>query len=179
MLDIDKCCLVVVDVQGKLAQLMHERQTLFSNIQILIKSAKILNIPILWAQQCPDNLGPTVPEIAELLADNEPINKSAFSCYGQESFNTELNELGRNQILLCGIETHVCIYQTAIDMLRKGFVVNVIADAVSSRTAGNKQIAINRMADEGAKIVSVEMALFELLKTAEHPQFRQVARLIK
>jgi len=179
MLETENCCLVVVDVQGKLAQLMHERQPLFNNIQILIKSAKILSIPILWAQQCPEALGPTVPEIAELLADNEPINKSAFSCCGEEAFNTKLNELRRNQVLLCGIETHVCIYQTAVDMLRKGFDVNVIADAVSSRTAGNKQIAINRLAAEGAKIASVEMALFELLKTAEHPQFRQVAKLIK
>lgn len=179
MLDTENCCLVVVDVQGKLAQLMHERQALFNNIQILIKSAKILNIPILWVQQCPEALGPTLPEIAELLTENEPINKSAFSCCGQESFNIKLNELRRNQVLLCGIETHVCIYQTAVDMLRKGFEVNVVADAVSSRTAGNKQIAINRLAAEGAKIASVEMALFELLKTAEHPQFRQVARLIK
>jgi len=179
MLDTEKCCLVVVDVQGKLAQLMHERQSLFDNIQILIKSAKILNIPILWAQQCPENLGPTVPEIAELLAGNEPINKSAFSCCGDDRFNTSLNALAHEQILLCGIEAHVCIYQTAIDMLRKGFEVYVIADAVSSRTAANKQIGINRMTAEGAKIVSVEMALFELLKTAEHPQFRQIARLIK
>ncbi len=179
MLDTEKCCLVVVDVQGKLAQLMHERQVLFTNIQILIKSAKILKIPILWAQQCPENLGPTVPEIAELLADNEPINKSAFSCCGDDIFNQRLNALALKQVILCGIETHVCINQTAVDMLRKGFDVNVVADAVSSRTPENKQIAINRMAAEGAKIVSVEMALFELLKTAEHPQFRQVARLIK
>jgi len=179
MLETENCCLVVVDVQGKLAQLMHERQPLFNNIQILIKSAKILSIPILWAQQCPEALGPTVPEIAELLADNEPVNKSAFSCCGQESFNAKLKELRRNQVLLCGIETHVCIYQTAVDMLRKGFDVNVIADAVSSRTAGNKQIAITRLAAEGAKIASVEMALFELLKTAEHSKFRQVAKLIK
>jgi len=179
MLETENCCLVVVDVQGKLAQLMHERQVLFNNIQILIKSAKILSIPILWAQQCPEALGPTVPEIAELLADNQPVNKSAFSCCGEEAFNYRLNELRRNQVVLCGIETHVCIYQTAVDMLRKDFDVNVIADAVSSRTAANKQIAINRLAAEGAKIASVEMALFELLKTAEHPQFRQVAKLIK
>jgi len=179
MLETENCCLVVVDVQGKLAQLMHERQVLFNNIQILIKSAKILSIPILWAQQCPEALGPTVPEIAELLADNQPVNKSAFSCCGEEAFNYRLNELRRNQVVLCGIETHVCIYQTAVDMLRKDFDVNVIADAVSSRTAANKQIAITRLAAEGAKIASVEMALFELLKTAEHPQFRQVAKLIK
>ena len=179
MLEIQKCCLVVVDVQGKLAQLMQGRQALFKNIQILIKAANILNIPILWCQQCPDSLGPTVPEIAQLLAGNEPINKSAFSCCGTEQFNSKLNELARHQILLCGIETHVCIYQTAVDLFRKGFNVNVIADAVSSRTFDNKQIAISRMTAEGVNISCTEMALFELLKSADHPKFKQIATLIK
>lgn len=179
MLDIQNCCLVVVDVQGKLAQLMHGKQTLFKNIQILIKAAKILNIPILWCQQCPDALGSTVPEIEQLLTDNEPVNKSAFSCCGAEQFNTKLNELARDQVLLCGIETHVCIYQTAVNLLRKGFSVDVLADAVSSRTLENKQIAINRMAAKGINISCTEMALFELLRTAEHPQFKQIAKLIK
>lgn len=179
MLDIQNCCLVVVDVQDKLAQLMHGKQTLFKNIQILIKAAKILNIPILWCQQCPDALGSTVPEIEQLLTDNEPVNKSAFSCCGAEQFNTKLNELARDQVLLCGIETHVCIYQTAVNLLRKGFSVDVLADAVSSRTLENKQIAINRMAAKGINISCTEMALFELLRTAEHPQFKQIAKLIK
>lgn len=166
-------------MQGKLAQLMHGKEVLFKNIQILIQAAKVLDIPILWCQQCPAALGPTVPEIAELLAGNEPINKSAFSCCGVETFSSRLNEMGRDQILLCGIETHVCIYQTAVDLLRKGFCVDVAADAVSSRTLDNKQIAIRRMAAEGANVTSIEMALFELLRTAEHPQFRQIAKLIK
>ncbi|MFZ2146320.1 MAG: hydrolase [Sedimentisphaerales bacterium] len=179
MLDIQNCCLVVVDVQGELAQLMHGKQALFENIQVLIQASKILNIPILWCQQCPDALGPTVSEISQLLTDNEPINKSAFSCCGSEQFNIRLNELARQQILLCGIETHVCIYQTAVDLLRKGFNVDVIADAVSSRALENKQIAIDRMAAEGANISCTEMALFELLRTAEHPQFKKIAKLIK
>jgi len=179
MLDIQQCCLTVVDVQGKLAQLMHGRDALFKNIQILVQAAKILEIPILWCQQCPDALGPTVPEIAQILDDIEPVNKSAFSCCVSRQFNAGLKELGRNQILLCGIETHVCIYHTAVDLLRQDFNVNVIADAVSSRALENKQIALNRLAAEGAKISCTEMALFELLKTAEHPKFRQIAKLIK
>ncbi len=179
MLDIQNCCLVVVDIQGKLAQLMHGKEVLFKNIQILIKAANILSIPILWCQQCPDALGPTIPGIAQLLADNEPIDKSAFSCCGNEQFNIKLNKSKRQQFLLCGIETHVCIYQTAADLLAKGFSVDLIADAISSRTPENKQIAINRMAAEGINISCTEMALFELLKTAEHPQFKQIAKLIK
>ena len=179
MLDIKKCCLVVVDVQGKLAQLMYSKEALFANIQILIKSAKILDIPIIWCQQCPDSLGPTVPQIAELLTDNKPIDKANFSCCGEEKFNNELNSLARKQILLCGIEAHVCIYQTAVDLLQKEYNVDVIADAVSSRTQENKQLAISRMAAEGVKISCTEMALFELLKTADHEKFKQIADLIK
>lgn len=179
MLDIQNCCLVVVDVQGKLAQLMHDKESLFKNIEILIKAAKILNIPILWCQQCPQSLGPTISQIAELLSDNEPINKASFSCCGCDKFNDKLNELNRRGVLLCGIEAHVCIYQTAADLLSKGFSVEVVADAVSSRTPENKQTAITKMSADGAKITSTEMALFELLKTADHPHFKQIAKLVK
>ena len=179
MLDIQKCCLVVVDVQGVLAQLMHGKEGLLKNIQILIKSAKILDIPIIWCQQCPQALGATVPQIAQLLADNEPIDKASFSCCGAEQFNSKLNTLSRRQVVLCGIEAHVCIYQTAVDLLGKGYEVSVIADAVSSRTLENRQIAAARMQTEGVNISCTEMVIFELLRTAEHPKFKQIAKLIK
>jgi len=179
MLDIESCLLVVVDVQGKLATLMYDRDALFKNIQILIQAAKILDIPILWCQQVPAALGATIPEIAELLAGNEPINKASFSCCGDEKFIGKLNSINRPQVLLAGIETHVCIYQTAVDLREKDYVVNVIADAVSSRTLDNKQIAIAKMQTMGINIYSTEMALFELLKTADHPHFKQIAKLVK
>ena len=179
MLDIKNCCLAVVDVQGKLAQLMQDKDALFKNIQLLIQAAQILEMPILWCQQVPDALGPTVPVIAELLTDVQPTNKAAFSCCGTDQFICKLNEAARNQVLLCGIEAHICVYQTAADLLGKGFKVDVVADAVSSRTLDNKQIALTRLAAEGARITSVEMALFALLRTAEHPKFRQIAKLIK
>lgn len=179
MLDIDSCCLAVVDVQGKLAQLMHGKEALFRNIRILIQAAQILEMPILWCQQVPDALGPTIPEIADLLTEVEPTNKATFSCCGADQFSTRLNELRRNQVLLCGIEAHICVYQTAIDLLARGFHVNIVADAISSRTLENRQIATNRMDSKGVEITSVEMALFELLRTAEHAKFRQVAGLIK
>jgi nicotinamidase-related amidase len=210
MLEIQDCCLIVVDVQGKLAQLMVDKEALFQNIRILIQAAKVLGIPILWCQQAPEALGPTVPEIAELLTglrvegvppsnrehelapaqagdardtraskSVEPINKTSFSCCGQEQFNAQLNALGREQILLCGIETHVCIYQTALDLMEGGLDVTILADAVSSRTDQNRQMALTRLAAEGARISSTEMALFELLKTAKHPQFKDIARLVK
>ena len=179
MLEIPNCGLIVVDVQGKLAQLMVDKDALFKNTTILIQAAKVLDIPILWCQQVPDALGPTVPEIAELLTGHEPIDKASFSCCGEEKFNAELDKLGRKQILLCGIETHVCIYQTAMDLMARGFDVTVVADAVSSRTEQNKQIALTRLGAEAAHVSSTEMALFELLKTAQHPQFKPIARLVK
>ena len=178
-LRIGSCSLVVVDVQGKLARLMHEKETLFKNVCILIKAAKALDIPITWCQQVPESLGPTIDEVAELLGDLQPVNKSAFSCCGDENFNSAVNAFGRGQIILCGIETHVCIYQTATDLTRKGYQVCTIADAVSSRTFENKHIALSRMAAEGVTIASTEMVLFELLQTAEHEKFREIARLIK
>jgi nicotinamidase-related amidase len=179
MLEIPNCCLIVVDVQGRLAQLMTDKDALFKNIQILIQAAKILEIPILWCQQAPEALGPTVPEIAELLTGIEPVNKASFSCCGEEKFNAELNSLVKEQVLLCGIETHVCIYQTAMDLMEGGLDVTIVADAVSSRTARNREIALGRLAAEGAHVSSTETALFELLKTAKHPQFKQIARLVK
>ena len=179
MLDEKDCCLVVIDVQGKLAELMHDRENLFKNLRILIQAFRILEIPVLWCQQVPAALGPTVPEIAELLTGLEPINKSSFSCCGCEEFNDKLHTLGRSQIILCGIESHVCVYQTAADLIERDYEVEVIADAVSSRTAANKDIGLDKIAAEGAQITSVETCLFEILKTAEHPHFRQIAKLIK
>ncbi|MCX5644027.1 MAG: isochorismatase family protein [Phycisphaerae bacterium] len=202
MLEIQDCCLIVVDVQGKLVQLMVDKEVLFKNIRILIQAAKVLEIPILWCEQVPAALGPAVPEIAELLTGLcvegvppsnrgqdardarvlkpvEPINKASFSCCGQEQFNAQLNTLGKEQVLLCGIETHVCIYQTAMDLMEGGLDVTVLADAVSSRTDQNRRIALTRLAAEGAHISSTEMALFELLRTAKHPQFKDIAKLVK
>jgi len=179
MLDINTCGLVVIDVQGKLAQLMTDKETLFHNIRILIQSARLLEIPILWCQQVPKALGPTVPEIAELLAGIEPIDKASFSCCGEETFNVKLDKLAPRQVLLCGIETHVCVYQTAMDLMSRAVEVTIVADAVSSRTERNRQIALAALAREGARLGSTEMVLFELLKTAQHPQFNQIAKLVK
>jgi nicotinamidase-related amidase len=179
MLNIQDCCLVVVDVQGKLAQLMHEKDRLFENIQILIKGCKALNVPILWTQQVPKALGQTIAEIAELLSGLEPIDKAAFSCCGEEKFLEALEKLNRRQILLCGIETHICIYQTALELLQRDYYVEIVTDAVSSRTLQNKKVALQKMQSLSAELTTTEMALFELARTAEHPQFKQIAKLVK
>ncbi len=179
MLEINNSTLVVVDVQGKLARLMHDREGLYKNIRILIQAARSLDIPVIWCQQVPDALGPTVGEIAELLDGIEPVNKASFSCCGNEAFSSAVNVLDRNQVVVCGIETHVCVWQTAADLHRKGYEICVPADAVSSRSAANKQIALDRLRTEGVAVSCVEMILFEWLRTAEHEKFREVARLIR
>ncbi|MGB0360490.1 MAG: hydrolase [Endozoicomonas sp.] len=179
MLTRDDVLLVVVDVQGKLATLMHEYQALVHNLQSLTKGSVLLNIPILWLEQLPEKLGPTIPELKQVLTSLTPIEKSTFSACGTMEFTAALRGSGRKQILLAGIETHICVYQTAVDLLEQGFDVEVVVDAVSSRTERNKEVALDKMSALGADLTTVEMALFELMQTAEAPEFRDIAKLIK
>jgi len=179
MLQIKNTTVLVVDIQGNLAGLMHAREKLFKKARSLIKAANILQIPILWTQQVPCALGATVPQIAELLEHLQPIDKASFSCWGSEEFKDNLKDLNRSQLVICGIEAHVCIYQTAIELRNHGFDCTVAADAVSSRSQTDLQIALERMRQGKIRITSVEMVLFELLKTSRHPQFKQISALIK
>lgn len=179
MLTQENAALIVVDVQGKLAHLMYEKERLFENLRKLIRGVRVLQIPIIVTEQLPEKLGSTIPEIAELVPDVEPIRKSTFSCCGSDSFMHALRSLKRRQILLAGIEAHVCVYQTALDLLNIGHVVHLVADAVSSRTAMNRRIGIQRITREGAKLTSTEMALFELLRVAEGDKFKQILQIVK
>lgn len=179
MLNPEGCCLAVVDVQGKLAELMDGKEALFANIEVLIRMAGGLQIPILWCQQNPARLGPTVERLARLLKGVDPIDKMSFSCAGDERFMDRLGAAGATDVILCGIEAHVCVYQTAMDLLERGVRVHIVADATSSRTGANRELAIRRMKQAGATLTCTEMALFELLRTAEHPKFRELARLIR
>ncbi|MFO0941955.1 MAG: hydrolase [Pirellulales bacterium] len=176
---IDNSLLIVVDVQGKLARLMHQSDELIRQIGILIDGCRLLDVPIIWAEQLPEKLGPTVPELAEKLNGLRSITKSSFGCCEDETLATEIRECRRWQVLLCGIETHVCVWQTACSLLRDGFQVHVIADAVSSRSPTNRETGIQRMLAGGAQASCVEMALFELMGHANHPKFREVAKLLK
>lgn len=179
MLCPENTVLVVIDVQGKLAQLMCGKEDLFANIQRCIRGAKVLGVPIIWLEQNPAGLGPTIPEIAELLSGNLPISKFCFSCCGSDVFMQALRESKRKQVLVAGIETHVCVYQTSVDLLGLGYGVQVVADAVSSRTAENKRIGLDRIQQDGGSITSTEMALFEMLKDAKGDKFREILRAVK
>ncbi len=179
MLDADNTVLVIVDVQGRLAQLMADRETLFANLQRMVRGARVLELPILWAEQNPAGLGPTIPELTALLEGEKPVSKMTFSCAGNADFVAALEASGRRQVLLTGIEAHICVYNTAADLLARGYEVQVVADAVGARVAENKKVGVSRMCAEGAVLTSTEMALFELMKTAEHPRFREIQAIVK
>jgi nicotinamidase-related amidase len=178
MLNTDSTALIVIDIQVALTRVMHEKDRLIDKARRLVQGANALGLPIILTEQYPKGLGHTIPEIAELI-EPEPVEKTAFSCCGEEAFVAAVEALGRRQLLLCGIETHVCVYQTARELAERGYEVEVVADAVSSRTIGNKLIGLDRIKAVGAKLTTVEMALFELLKVAEGDAFKQVVKIVK
>jgi nicotinamidase-related amidase len=179
MLERNKAMLIVTDVQGKLASLMYERDELFRSMEILIEGAKILDLPILWVEQYPEGLGPTVKEIAAHLKGLSPFPKKTFSSLRDPVILKTFEEIKRSQVILSGIETHVCIYQTAIDLLNMGIETHIPVDAVSSRTLMNKHIGIEKITRAGGDKTSVETLLFELLKVGEGDEFRKITKLIK
>jgi len=178
MLDKDETVLVVVDVQGKLARIVHEGDGMIAAAGRLVRGARVLGLPIVWTEQYPEGLGPTVPELAKLL-DGEPIAKRTFSCCGEPRFVHAMEQIGRERVLLCGIETHICVYQTARDLRDAGCDVHVVADAVSSRTAGDRQIGLRKMERAGAHVTSVETVLFELQRIGEGPAFKALQKIVK
>jgi nicotinamidase-related amidase len=179
MLTREHTVLVVVDVQGNLSQAMHEQETLLQQLQTIIQGFQALEVPLVVTEQYPRGLGPTVPEIARLIPDVQPISKVAFSCCGEERFMHQLHSLNRQQVVIVGIEAHVCVYQTAVELVSMGYEVEVVVDAVSSRTPANKAIGLSRIREGGAGITGVETVLFELLKEAGGPAFKAIQRLIK
>ncbi|MDD5591254.1 MAG: hydrolase [Dehalococcoidales bacterium] len=179
MLDLENTVLVIVDVQDKLASVMSDKDELFLNLDKLIRGAQALGVPIVVTEQYPQGLGRTIPQLARFLSDVRPIAKLSFSCCGEESFLREIKTLNRRQALVAGIESHVCVYQTVADLLGIGYEVQVVGDAVSSRTAGNKEIALDKMRSAGAGITSTEMALFELLRVARGEVFKEIIRIVR
>lgn len=179
MLQRDETVLVLIDIQGKLAQIVDESESVVHNIATVVQGAKGLQVPILWLEQYPKGLGPTVEEIAQHLTDERPIEKITFSAYQTEDFILALEKTQRKKVLLAGIETHICVYQTAADLLENGYEVEVLADCVSSRTVGNREVGIQKMMQLGAKITSVEMALFEMQQVAKGDTFKFISKLVK
>jgi nicotinamidase-related amidase len=180
-LQADKCALIVVDIQEKLLPPIFNREQLVKNSQLLLRLAGILEIPILVTTQYVRGLGPIVPEIASLIPQPEQIDKVEFSCFGSERFCSAVKSLPgqRNTMLVCGMETHICVMQTAMAALDQGYIVHVTADAVGSRAELNWKLGLERMRDAGAVISSTEMAMYELLRASGTAAFKRMLPYIK
>ncbi|MDZ7665342.1 MAG: isochorismatase family protein [Desulfotignum sp.] len=179
MFSIDKTVVILVDVQGKLARMMCDKETLFDSLGVFINGMKIMGVPFIWMEQIPDKLGPTVDEVRQLMSGESPIPKETFSCCKEPVFMDTFNKLSRNQVLIAGIETHICVFQTARDLLLNGCEVQVVSDCVSSRTQENKALGLQRIVQAGAQITSVEMIFFEMLERAQGEHFKKMIKLIK
>jgi len=179
MLSRDSAVLVIIDIQGNLAQAMFDKENLFANTVKLIKGFKVFNLPIIFTEQTPQKLGQTIPQIAVELDGIKPMAKETFSCWADVHFREHLEVLSRRHVVLLGIESHVCVYQTALDLISNGYSVHLVADAVSSRTRENRDTGLAAMKSAGAYLTSTEMVLFELLRTAADPKFKEIFKIVK
>jgi len=180
-LDAAQCALIVVDIQEKLLPPIFNKDTMVKNSQLLIRLAKILDLPVMVTTQYTKGLGPTVGEIAELLADVPSIDKLEFGCFGSDVFRSKLKSLpgNRNTVLLCGMEAHICVMQTALGALNEGYLVHVASDAVVSRAEWNWKVGLERMKSAGAVISSTEMMMYELLRCSGTQAFKELLQYLK
>lgn len=183
MFSKENTVLLLIDVQGRLAQLMYNKEELFESLNTLIKGLAILDVPIIWVEQIPEKLGSTTPEVAQLLQevmpDLTPIPKKSFSCCGNEKFMEKFKSINRKQVLVVGIETHICVYQTSLDLLNSGYELQVVTDCVSSRKKENKEVGIRRIVQAGGAETTTEMIIFELMKAAEGEAFKKMVKVVK
>ena len=175
LLEGDTAFLVVIDVQERLLPVIAEKERLIDNILRLIKFSRIMGIPVLLTEQ--ENLGDTAGELRDALSDVPPVTKLAFNCFGSRRFRERVEALGRRSMIVAGIETHICVAQTALHAVPE-FRVHCVADAVSSRSAHNTDIALDRMRCEGVTVTSTEMLMYELLERAGTDRFRAALRLV-
>ena len=179
ILERDQAVLLIIDVQESFRKYIPEFGNLTRNISILVEASKILQLPVVVTEQYPQGLGHTVAEINACLGDHQVFDKQCFSCCGAESFMDSLSALGRRQIIVSGIEAHVCVNQTVHDLLAAGYQPHLITDAISARSSKNKEVAITKMCTSGAIPSVVEMALFEMLVNSGTETFKAVQRLVK
>ncbi len=181
-LDRHQAILAVIDVQERLMAVIHEASTVDANVDRLIRGCHVLGLPILVTEQYPKGIGPTTSVVREAMqatGAGGPIQKMCFSSFGSDEFSGAIRNSGRRQVILCGVEAHVCVYQTCRDLLGAGFEVSLVADAVSSRTVRNREHAIQRMTSDGARLTTTEMALFEMTGISGTDEFRAISKLVK
>jgi nicotinamidase-related amidase len=176
----EECALAVIDIQEKLLPSIWENEFLVHNSQLLIRMANAMTLPVLVSTQYAKGLGPTIAEIASLLPHANVIDKLEFGCFGNGAYCSTLSKIAdRNTLLLCGMETHICVMQTALGALNQGLNVHVAADAVSSRTELNWKLGLNRMQAAGAVISSTEMMVYELMGKSGTATFKEMLKWIK
>ena len=175
----DDSLVVLIDPQEKLMRAVDRRDEITRNMRLLLRFASIYGLPVVLTEHYPQGLGTTVEEIREVLPEYRPIVKRIFSCFGVEEFGRELTARGRKRLLVAGIETHICVAQTVLDALHRGFQVQVLSDAVSSRRQGDHATALDRMAREGAVITTTEAAMYEVAARADDESFRRLLELVK
>jgi nicotinamidase-related amidase len=176
---VSECTGLVIDMQERLFPVMFNSDQLLPRVQILVEGLKVLKIPMLVTEQYPKGLGPTLDPLVKALGRPEIIEKLSFSCCGEPGFISSLEKLGKSRVIICGIEAHVCVLQTVIDLVEKGFKPVVVADCISSRNPDDKAVALERMHSEGALITTSESLLFELTVEAGSQQFKSISRLVK
>jgi len=179
LLDSADTVLVVIDLQESLLRAICERDRVVANTLRLIEAAKVFSVPIIVTVQNAQRLGTTIPEIDVCIPHDIRVDKMSFSCFGGACFPDMLRETTRRQALLCGVETHVCVNQTAHDLLARGYSVHVAKDAVGSRTPDNWVAGVEKMRDSGCIITSTEMAIFELTQDASGDEFKKILPLVK
>lgn len=178
-LEKHRLVLVVIDLQERFRELIHGMPSVLKNSSRLIRAFGELDLPVLLTEHNSRGLGATVPEIRSLLDRTPPLEKLTFSCDGDPGFRAALGALNRDQVVLCGIEAHVCVYQTARDLMDRGKQVAVAADAVGSRQAAAREIGLEHMRRIGVQVMNVEMILYEMLREAQTADFKAVASLLK
>ncbi len=180
LLDRNQCCLIVVDIQERLAPAMFDGGTeAIHNAGILMQAAKRLNVPTLVSEQYPRGLGRTVPQLAEFMPADGPVEKLEFACPGNDGFAIRFNALNKKQAVIAGMEAHICVLQTAIKLSGQGIRVFVAADAVASRKKSSMDHAFARIEDAGGSIITTEMAVFEWLERAGSDDFKALSKLIQ
>lgn len=178
-LDREGAALLVIDIQERLAVAMAEREKVVANAGHLIAAAKLLGVPVVHTEQYPRGLGPTVPELRAALAPAAAVEKLTFDCCGEPTFAPALEATGRSTVIVCGMETHICVLQTVLGLLAQGLIVHVAADAVCSRSEENWRTALELMRDAGAVITCTETVMFQLLVQAGTPEFKAIQARIK
>ncbi|MFT5233468.1 MAG: isochorismate hydrolase [Candidatus Krumholzibacteriia bacterium] len=178
-LTADRMVLVVVDIQEKFRDMIHGMDQVIGNSERMIQFCQQMDIPFIVTEQYPRGLGATVSEIRNICSPLNPVEKVEFSCAANAEFNKQISDLGRDQMVLCGIETHVCIYQTAHDLLRQGKQVALVTDAVSSLSAANRETGLRRLSELGVQSMATQMVMFEVLGKAGTPEFKLVSHLLK